>query len=123
MDRLTVSVPSSPTNGRSRSINCGLDPETGRLRFFNSAFKSLTFISSRRVRVLVVVTVAGSFACQELGAGEVAAVDGPVDTALTERMEAKFVPGSPKVLVDGLLLGALAGSMICGYLCCHSNCH
>lgn len=34
-------------NDRSLSINCGFGPDTGKLRFFSSAFKSLTFKSSR----------------------------------------------------------------------------
>lgn len=83
-DRLAVSVASSPTNGRSRSISCGFDPDTGKLRFFNSAFKSLTFISSRRTVIRVVLlgvadmTEAMDSLCV-LGAGEGAAVVEQVD--------------------------------------------
>lgn len=81
-DRVAVSVPSSPINGRRRSINCGFDPETGKLRFFNSAFKSLTFISSSRtvirVKLLGVVEVTTEVTdslCERLGDGEGAATE------------------------------------------------
>jgi hypothetical protein len=83
-DRVAVSVPSSPINGRRRSINCGFEPETGRLRFFNSAFKSLTFISSSRtvirvklvgVAVVEATTEAPDSLCEMLGDGEGAAAE------------------------------------------------
>jgi hypothetical protein len=77
---VAVSVPSSPINGRRRSINCGFDPETGKLRFFNSAFKSLTFISSSRtvirVKLLGVVEATTEVTDSErLGDGEGAAAE------------------------------------------------
>jgi hypothetical protein len=79
-DRVAVSVPSSPINGRRRSINCGFDPETGKLRFFNSAFRSLTFISSSRtvirVKLLGVVEATTEVTDSErLGDGEGAAAE------------------------------------------------
>lgn len=37
---------STLVNGFNLSINCGLEPDTGKLRRFSSAFRSLTFISS-----------------------------------------------------------------------------
>lgn len=139
-DRVAVNVPSSPTKGRRRSINCGFDPETGKLRFFNSAFKSLTFISSSRtvirVRGVAVVEatteVTESF-CELLGDGEGAEEvdDGRDELAAASIAAVKLLATSSPPLdtaaialcADGLLHGGLAGKMICGYLCCHSSCH
>jgi hypothetical protein len=42
--------------GFSLSINCGLGPDTGKLRFFSSAFKSVTFISSKLANGFCVTT-------------------------------------------------------------------
>lgn len=46
-------------NDRNLSISCGFGPDTGRLRFFNSAFKSLT--KGKRKRNLKVKTRARKY--------------------------------------------------------------
>lgn len=38
-------------NDRSLSISCGFGPDTGRLRFFSSAFRSLTGRQNRTVKL------------------------------------------------------------------------
>lgn len=59
--------------------------------------------------------------CEVLGAGEGAATEEVDGIELADRIAVKLAATSPAV--DGLLLGALAGKIICGYLCCHSSCH
>ena len=151
VDLLGAGLNSSPlTNGRSRSISWGLEPETGKLRFLSSAFKSLTFMSSSRVSCwlldeeeFLVAAVAVEVAeateeveggasellvvvCGGVGADETAVVG--CCAAVAARKVAKLLATSPAVLTDELApLGptpvALAGKMIWGYLCCHSSCH
>lgn len=142
---MASSVPSSPTNGLSRSISCGFDPETGKFRFFNSAFKSLTFMSSRRDRGPLAENeddsalpapefdagrgaMAGDIAADaELAVAAGAATAAAITAVLAERMAVKLAgvasPGTAPLLLPLLLGGLLAGKMICGYLCCHSSCH
>lgn len=60
LELLPIGIPAElnreSTNGLSLSINCGFEPETGKFRFFNSHFKSLTFMSSSlRITLAVVV--------------------------------------------------------------------
>lgn len=55
--------------GLRRSMSCGLGPDTGKLRFLSSAFKSATFISSRfpaslgRLRALAGIDVSALVDC------------------------------------------------------------
>ncbi len=114
-----VNIPSSPTKGFNLSINWGLEPETGRLRFFSSPFRSLTFMSSKRVfiRMLGVLITLDS---EVQGAGEGAGEE--AGGAVAAKKVARLAAASP-VTDPGPFGVALAGNMICGYLCCHSSCH
>ena len=109
MDRL-VSVPSSLVNGRSRSMSCGFDPETGRFLFFSSAFRSLTFISSSRIALRP--GAASPFCCcwdeePELAAGELATDDKPEQNKIQSSIQPSLFRNSMEFIATIFLFVCL----------------